>query len=326
MKLFLKEHLGLIFVYILNFVLIMSLYFIFDGFSNLKNLYYFIFLSLFIFIVYMSIHYFKNKSIYRILNRKKVNSFEEILDSFDNSYLGKHMNIFVEELYSIYQYNLHSNIKKQKEHLDFINRWVHQMKTPIAVINLVLQQYQGEQHTEEIKSEVDKLQRGLDIALYNARLESFEHDFSIKEFNLGGIIKDTVNSLKRYFINSRIFPRIDIEEGLIVKSDRKWIRFILEQIIINAIKYSKDKGNYVLIKSYRDDNKVIVEIKDEGIGITRKDIRRIFEPFYTGENGRVWGESTGMGLYLVREVIRKLDHNIEVHSEENEGTTVNIIF
>ncbi|MFD3157052.1 sensor histidine kinase [Haloimpatiens sp. FM7330] len=324
MKLFLREHIGIVILYILNFVLLFTIYAVFDGFSNLSNVMYFIFLSTFLLFCYLTIRYLNNKKIYKTLNKKPKN-FDEVLKSFGTSSFGRDLNSFVNDLYSLYQYKIHLYIKKQNEHINFINQWVHQMKTPLSVIKLILQDNEDEPYVDDIKEETDKLERGLNMVLYNARLDTFEHDFNVVDFNLRTAASEVINQQKRYFIKNKIFPKLNIEESISIKSDKKWIKFILDQLLVNAVKYSINKGKFVEVNAYKSDSKVVLEVKDEGIGIPKKDIKRVIEPFYTGEHGRNYGESTGMGLYLVNEVCKKLNHKLDIESQEGIGTRIRII-
>lgn len=325
MKLFLRDHIGMIFLYILNFVLLVAIYFVFNGFSDLVNIFYFISLSLFLLLTYLLIKYLNTKKIYTALKTKHDN-FDDVLGIFGTSAFGKDLNRFTNDLYSLYQYKIHLYTKKQNKHLNFINQWVHQMKTPLSVIKLILQENEDKTCINEIKEETEKLERGLNLALYNARLDTFEPDFNITDLKLKDLINEVINSLKRYFIKNKIYPKLNINENLIIKSDGKWIKFILEQLIINSVKYSLNKGNYVIVNAYIDNESMILEVVDEGIGIPKQDLKRIIEPFYTGENGRKFGESTGMGLYLVNEVCKKLNHDIHIESEKGSGTKVKIAF
>ncbi|GAA0732221.1 sensor histidine kinase [Clostridium oceanicum] len=325
MRTFLRDQIGLIVLYIFNFIILFAIYSVFNGFSDLNNRLYFIFLSLFLLFSYLILKYLNNKKIYSTINTKPEN-FDDVIGSFGTSELGKDLNRFINRLYSLYQYKVHLYLKKQNEHLNFINQWVHQMKTPLSVVKLIIQENEDKIYINEIKEEFDKLERGLNLALYNARLDTFEHDFNVENFNLKELIKQVVNSLKRYFIKNNIYPKLNISDNLIIKSDKKWIKFITEQLLINAVKYSFDKGKYVEINAYKNSDNTTLEFSDKGIGIPKKDLKRVMEPFYTGEHGRNFGESTGMGLYLVNEVCKKLEHDISIESEENVGTKVKVTF
>jgi signal transduction histidine kinase len=112
-----------------------------------------------------------------------------------------------------------------------------------------------------------------------------------------------------------------------VHSDAKWIRFVLVQLLSNAIKYSSGShGQKVTIQAYESARSIILEVKDHGVGIPKSDLNRVFQPFFTGENGRHFKESTGMGLYIVKDVLTRMNHRIDLVSVQGEGTTVTITF
>ncbi len=293
MKIFIKNNKGVIILFILNFMILFSLYNLMGGFEDFNNFIYFMLLSLFNLLVYLILKYLNERKMYKSLE-KKPEIFEDCLNSFGDSTLGKNLNGYTGELYSIYKYHMHENIKKQTEHLNFINQWVHQMKTPLSVIKLIIQENVEQQCIKDIKEEVEKLEEGLNIALYNARLENFHNDFNVAEFDLKELVLDRVNYNKKLFIKNGVFPKVEMN-NIKIKSDRKWISFILDQIIINGVKYSKGKGKLIEIKAGEQQKRSYIYIRDEGIGIPKKDINRVIEPFYTGENGRTFGESTGMG-------------------------------
>lgn len=200
------------------------------------------------------------------------------------------------------------------------------MKTPVSVINLLLQEYEGEEVSSNIQQELDKIDKGLNMAMYFARLDQFQKDFSVEKVNLYNDVIELVNKERRLFIKNRIIPKVELDKDLVVYSDKKWLRFIIEQIIINGVKYSKDYGKYLIIKNIENSEYIIINIIDEGIGIPKKDIKRVFEPFFTGKNGRKFGESTGMGLYIVKKVCDNLGHRVEIKSEIEKGTRVSILF
>ncbi|CAH1190022.1 Sensor histidine kinase GraS [Paenibacillus plantiphilus] len=224
-------------------------------------------------------------------------------------------------------------------HQHFIHQWVHQMKTPIAVIDLITQQGEQADSQQEaagwksdlrsIQEETDRLTRGLDMMLYTARLEKFEVDVHIRSISLHETVRQVVNMHKRLCIRYKIYPQIE-GEG-VVQSDEKWMAFVINQLIGNAIKYSKQKSGSkklrIRIASIPDQaDGVSLQIIDEGIGIAGHDLPRIYEPFFTGDNGRLVEESTGMGLYLAKQVCAKLGHKLTVSSEQGVGTTATIVF
>ncbi len=200
------------------------------------------------------------------------------------------------------------------------------MKTPLSVIQLYIQENEGEEMAENLKVEVDKLNKGLNMAMYFARLDEFEKDFHAEKVDLYRLIIEMLNEEKRLFIKNGVFPELKLEENIIIYSDKKWIKFAIEQIITNGVKYSKGEDKILTIELKKISNMVVLDVVDRGVGIPKKDIKRVFDAFYTGENGRVFGESTGMGLYIVKKVCDSLEHKVDIESKVGEGTRVRLIF
>lgn len=324
MSLFLKDNKGYILTYLLSIVLTLT-------YSNLKEfikvneiVYIFIF-NIFILLCFLAIRYYQNRQLYRLL-KVGFSDLKEVFLELGNSESSQKLSKALRELHSLYEAEIQKGNKLHKEHLRFINQWIHQMKTPLSVMQLQLQEYEGEDKYDGMQNEVNKLKEGLNMAMHFARLGSFQKDFLVEKILIKTLVRDWVNEEKKIFIKNRIIPRIEIDENIEVYSDVKWLKFILGQIIINGVKYSKGKGKEIIIKAYEEEKKIRLNIIDEGIGIPVKDIKRVFDPFFTGENGRKYGESTGMGLYITREVCKNLDHDIKIHSVINEGTMVTIKF
>jgi len=295
------------------------------GFDTLENVYYFIFLSNFLLGVFLLYRYFSHKKLYDKLT-KMPSKFEDTISSAGSTPISEAVNRLLRVQYNLYQEQIQMYKRKQEEHLTFIHQWVHQMKTPISVIHLILQVKEGEPYIENIQQEIERISRGLNMAMNMARFGSFEHDFAVETILLNSIVAEVVNEQKRYFIRKKVYPEVRIDLNMSVKSDRKWLKFIVEQLLVNAIKYTEGENKKVIISAYESIKGKVLEVKDQGVGIPKNDIRRVFEPFYTGENGRKFGESTGMGLYLVNEICKKLEHQIEIESRQGEGTTIRIIF
>ncbi|MMZ62165.1 Sensor histidine kinase GraS [compost metagenome] len=168
--------------------------------------------------------------------------------------------------------------------------------------------------------------KGLDMILYMSRLESFEPDFHVEPVVLRKLVSDVIYDNKRLLIRNEIYPSNEVDEQLSVITDAKWLRFIINQLVTNAVKYSSGHARSLKLMSDVREHVIVLEVKDEGIGIPKKDIERVFEAYYTGENGRKYRESTGMGLYLVSEICKRLNHNIQLKSTVGKGTTVQILF
>lgn len=222
---------------------------------------------------------------------------------------------------------------EERRHI-FINQWVHQMKTPVSVIDLIIQQAEqldsqqdGQAIITSISEENERLVHGLEMILYQARLDKFEVDAQFNKVNLNELLRFVINEHKNAFIRNSIYPRISGDE-VIVETDEKWLGFVCNQLLSNAIKYSRikpgEKQIHIIISHKAGISRV--QMIDEGIGIAETDLPRIFEPYFTGDNGRLTGESTGMGLYLAREVCRKLGHRLDLTSVQGQGTTATLSF
>ncbi|MHA7965688.1 sensor histidine kinase [Paenibacillus sp. CAU 1782] len=230
-----------------------------------------------------------------------------------------------------------SQYKRQQELRNhFVLQWVHYMKTPVSVIDMQMQEVMrelpmGEEQqrdaAQSIQEEAERLARGLEQMLHTARLDKFALDLHIRRLPLHEIIRSAVNGHKRLCIKHSIFPRIEGEAW--VESDEKWITFVLGQLIGNSIKYSKNKPGSKNLKFRLKESgggEAALEVEDEGIGIMPHDLPRIFDPFFTGENGRTSGESTGMGLYLAKEVCGRLGHSLSAESQPGSGSVFRLTF
>ena len=324
MKIFFKEYRGYIFTYYLGLIITLVYCNMMSYISMIEILYILVF-NTFIITCFIVYKYISNKKTYYIFENG-INTLEESLIELDKSCIGKNISSLLNDQYKLYITSLQKEKKIHKDHLIFINHWIHQMKTPVSVINLHLQDYEDEEIASNIQPELDKIDKGLNMAMHFARLDEFQKDFLVEKVNLYNEIIDIINKDRRLFIKNKIIPKVELENDLIVYTDKKWIKFVIEQVIINGVKYSKNNGKYLTIKSRISGKYTVLDIIDEGIGIPNKDIKRIFDPFFTGKNGRKYGESTGMGLYISKEVCNNLGHNIEVTSEINKGTQVSIIF
>ncbi|WP_296360981.1 sensor histidine kinase [Virgibacillus sp.] len=222
-------------------------------------------------------------------------------------------------------------LKEQKQmEFHFIQQWVHQMKTPVSVMHLTLQKEKlqlSQNFLHSMHEELERMQQGLDLALYQSRLQKFDRDFQVQQIVLRDLVKDIIQEFKSSFIRNQVYPELTIEEKYVVTTDSKWLRFVISQAVSNAIKYSKDEvAKIYFCTSLSDDHKLVLQITDTGYGIPREDINRVFDPFFTGKNGRKFRESTGMGLFLSKQICTELGHELTITSEEGKGTTVSIHF
>ncbi|EJR54692.1 hypothetical protein IIM_01632 [Bacillus cereus VD107] len=323
MNLFLREHIPFICFSIIQLFVVLTVYWL-DGYNHLSTALYSVFLGGCFLIGFLLYRYFSHRRFYNKLSNPS-EILEDSLEELDSTPLSVALQRVLKTQYSQYHQQLKTWEYKQKEHLTFINQWVHQMKTPLSVIELITQEENGEVF-ESIVEEVDQMQYGLEMVLYMARLQTFEQDFYVERVLLQEIVQEVIRENKRLFIRSYVYPEVKVKQTIMVETDRKWLRFVIHQVISNAIKYSAGSRKNVTITTLEKERSVILEIQDHGVGIPKEDLPRVFRPFYTGINGRKFKESTGMGLYLVKNIIKRLEHHIEIESEVGKGTTIRIIF
>lgn len=210
------------------------------------------------------------------------------------------------------------------DYREYIELWVHEIKTPIATCKLLIENNESPL-TESIGEEVCKLENYIDQALFYTRSNTLEKDYIIKEMSLSSCVNKVLNNNADSLIKKRVKISLgDLEK--MVYSDSKWIEFILGQIISNSIKYMNKEHKELKIYCNENSKYVILNIEDNGAGISEKDISRVFDKGFTGENGRKFGKSTGIGLYLCKKLCKKLGLDITLISEEGKFTRVSIIF
>ncbi|MBN8434896.1 sensor histidine kinase [Priestia flexa] len=323
MKLFFKEHLPLTFFYLIQLGLVCTI-FALDGFRDIFTVLYAILISTVIYITYLCYRYYTNKTFYKHLSNPLHKSEDSIL-SEEESPLSEALKELLESQFRSFHNEMYHYQNKLNQHITFMNQWVHQMKTPVSVIHLMIQN-EDEPIFMSIQDEMDRIQKGLETVLYTSRLNDFTHDFQAESVSLHKVVTSLISSYKRFFIRNRVFPTVNVPPQYIVASDEKWIHFACSQLITNAVRYSAGINQSITISAFERGRQVILEVKDQGIGIPSQDLKRVFDPYFTGENGRKYQESTGMGLYLVKEICKQLHHQIELESKEGQGTTIRLIF
>ncbi len=320
---FLQEHMSFMVFQLFLVMFILFLYWL-DGFRTINTAIYSISMSMLLMGGYLVGKFIMRRSFYATIVRKP-EKMEDALIRHGQSPEHRQTQAFTRELYRLYQNEVQTLYASQNRQLHFMNQWVHQMKTPISVIGLLMQE-EGELDRDSIAEEVEKIRRGLDSVLVNARLETFEQDMQIERVVLKTLVQEIVTEHKRLFITNGVFPVISIDEKFRVATDVKWMKFVIGQFITNAVKYTFDEGKKVHITATRSEDGLQLTIRDEGVGIPSSDLKRITKAFFTGENGRLTGESTGMGLYIASEVCNKLGHPLTIESELGTGTTVTVLF
>lgn len=214
-----------------------------------------------------------------------------------------------------------NNINDFKE---YIEMWIHEVKLPIASTTLILHNNKPDLN-KKIKEQVNKIENYVEQVLYFVRSENSEKDYLIKHCNLEEIINSVIRKNKDTLLLKHILIEIN-NINKIILSDSKWIEFIINQIVSNSIKYSKEENAKIKFNTKIFENTIVLEIEDNGIGISEKDILKVFDKSFTGENGRKIANSTGMGLYLSNKLCNKLGHNIQIESNKDCFTKVSIYF
>lgn len=201
---------------------------------------------------------------------------------------------------------------------DYYTLWAHQIKTPMAAMGLILQREElGSSEAAELSEELERIDQYARMALCYVRLSYDSSDFVFKEYDVDDIVKQAVRRYGGQFIRRRLSLSAP-ETGLRAVTDEKWLLFVIEQVISNAVKYTKKGG----VEIYAQGS--VLCIKDSGQGVPCEDLPRIFEKGYTGCNGRLDKKASGIGLYLCREICRKLGHSIEAQNVQGGGFVVRI--
>lgn len=323
---FIKSRFSVIFV---NFIgLITLLIFLFSVGNTIDILKIVAFVWIIVIGVYLFFQYKSRKEFY--------NELSKTVDNLDKKYLiseviDKPVYLEAEPYYDLLKKasksmreEINSIKNSRKEYKDYIEQWIHEVKTPIASIKLI-EENNKTNTSRVVLQELEKLDTYVEQALFYARSEEVEKDYLIREMSLEECINKIIIKNKKIFILNNIGVEIDnIDKN--VYSDSKWLEFILNQIIVNAIKYrnNKDPKVKVYVSDVKNGIKLIVE--DNGIGIPTDELERVFEKGFTGSTGRLNSKSTGIGLYLCRKLCDKLGLLIDIESEINRYTKVSITF
>ena len=205
---------------------------------------------------------------------------------------------------------------RHRETIDYYTTWVHQIKTPIAAMGLILQG-DATERGRELTAELFRVERYVELVLSYLRLGGESTDYLIQEYALENILRHAVRKYAPLFIRGKV--SVDLRETkLQVLTDEKWLQLVIEQVLSNAVKYAP--GGHVVIWTEGE----TLMIEDDGVGIAQEDLPRIFDRGFTGCNGRADKRATGIGLYLCRKICKQLGHTITVDSELGRGTRVNI--
>ena len=203
--------------------------------------------------------------------------------------------------------------------VDYYTLWVHQIKTPIAASKLLVSEVTDRQLKQQLEQEIFKIDSYTNLVLQYLRLESFHDDLVLKKENIEDLVKEVIRKYAIFFIQKGLSVNLhDLDRSIV--TDKKWLLVVIEQILSNSLKYTNEGG----IEIYMEGQELC--IKDTGIGIKNSDQLRVFERGFSGYNGRMTQQSSGLGLYLTQKISQELGHQIRIESELGQGTTVRIKF
>lgn len=316
--LYMKEHVYQ-FAIAVACVLVFAATFALSGIP-LKYVWYPALIDICIMIVVSSVDIVKSITKHRELMQLKKN-IDIMLDYLpeEHSMLEQDYQMLLRELQDQSKEVLNQVTRSKKETMEYVTLWTHQIKTPLTALQLLTADIEEPQRSEILPRLFEIEQYG-DMMLQYLRLEGGSADYVLESYSVRAMVNQAVKYYARIFISKGISVNIDISDDFKVVTDEKWMVFVLKQIISNAIKYTC-KG---CVSVYVKDMSLVIE--DTGIGIAGEDLPRIFERGYTGYNGRKDKKATGLGLFLVDRILKKLNHPIRIESEINRGTKVMITF
>ena len=276
--------------------------------------------------------------LYDFERRKKFyNKFLNDLDLLDKKYLITEMidkpnfyegEILYDALYEIDK-SMAERIKEYslsiKDFKEYIEMWIHEVKLPLASINLMIHNHK-ELSDKKIIEQLKRIDDDVEQVLYYVRSENAEKDYLIKETELNKVIGNVAMKNKDILLENNIDFIVDVGNKKVL-TDSKWLEFIVNQIVSNSIKYIRSGVEHFIKITVEENSKnTILKIYDNGIGIEKSDIPKVFNKTFTGNNGRKIETSTGMGLYIAKQLCKKLGHKITITSKENEFTELSILF
>lgn len=233
----------------------------------------------------------------------------------------------VEEDYCALVRILYENMRRTEDEMsekysdmtDYYTIWAHQIKTPIAAMGLILQEAgQSDELNRELSDNLQRIEQYAEMVMCYLRLDSDSTDFVIKEYDLDGIVRQAVRKFSRQFIRKKLSLTYEPLRKTVL-TDEKWLLFVIEQVISNAVKYTKTGGAEIYCEE-----PLTLCICDTGIGAAPEDLPRLFEKGYTGCNGRLDKKASGIGLYLCKRICTKLGHNISAENAEGGGMVIRI--
>lgn len=233
----------------------------------------------------------------------------------------------IEDLSALANTELVSAQRDSIDYREYVELWIHEAKTPIAASKLVLSRMSGAD-ADALSRELERMDNQIDQALYYARSTALQKDYSIRVVSLAAAAREACKRQARFLIEKQAIPHVDIPDSMEVLSDEPWLVFMFGQVIANAAQYGATSITFTAVEEAAGTphGRTVLEIRDNGCGISATDVPRVFDRGFTGSNGRRSGSATGMGLYLVGLMCERLGLGVSLASEEGKGTRVIFIF
>lgn len=222
---------------------------------------------------------------------------------------------------------VHALEQDKKEYQEYVEGWVHEAKAPLTAMNLMCARKLANEEGDaaffrKLLLELETMESAVDQALFFARSDEVYRDYMICQINLLGVVTEAIAKNRRFLTACRMEIEVDILPETIVFSDGKWLEFLLSQILRNCGQYRRGERGRITVRAEEREKRVELSVRDDGVGIPKEELSRIFEKGFTGTNGRTRRKSTGMGLYLCRKLCKKLGMRIDAESEEGSYTRI----
>lgn len=278
---------------------------------------------------YVTIGYFYAKDFYGELSERLEGEAETSIAPLPEPRNGaeKLVVALIRQRDKLYADRLRTLMEEKRDHQDYIMSWIHEVKLPIAASRLLLEKGAAmpiDELIDKLEDELAHIENDVEQAMYYSRIDSFSKDYFLTEVPLHTLVKASVKKAAKLFITKRMRLTMP-DEPFYVHSDSKWLAYVIDQLVANALKYTGEGGTIAFAMEEDELGKTLL-VRDSGIGIAAQDLPRVFDKGFTGANGRTHARSTGMGLYLARQLALKLGHDLSIRSEEGVYTEVAVFF
>lgn len=319
---FLKDRMLLIVIYLVNLACILG-FFQLSGSTN-TEVSYPLSIGIFLLMIYLIIDWFRFYPTNRTMAFLLQDEYAEWQPSTEEQ---KTYQQLLDKLVHEQNHRFNELKEQNNERFYFLSHWMHHLKTPVSVIELIINKEEKSVVLEKIQQENQRMHRSIEQGLTSIRMDRFENDLELQTVDLILSLRKLINARKKEWIYQSIFPSIEFEgNDAFIITDPKWNEMLIDQIISNGIKYSslKEGSQKLVFRVEKKDDHIHLAIIDEGVGIPAYDLERVFQPFFTGENGRKHPDSTGIGLYLSKKIADRIGVKLTIQSKQDEGTTVTI--